>query len=118
MGRWLIKSRRQMLPISSKSLNGSNSASRRAREVPKKKENHQNLTPEIISKSNPVHLSRFGRTRALIFTQNCRKIRFWAKKIFFFKIEKKNARTKTKVFLDSNGHNFFRTVEKTKKNQT
>jgi len=31
----------QMLPISSQSLNGANSASRRAREVPKKKENHQ-----------------------------------------------------------------------------
>ena len=44
-----------MLPISSQSLNGANSASRRAREVPKKKENHQNLTPEIMSKSNPVH---------------------------------------------------------------
>ena len=34
-----------------------------------KKENHQNLTPKIMSKSNPVHLWRFGRTRALIFTQ-------------------------------------------------
>ena len=30
----------------------------------------------------------------------------------------KIARTKTKVFLDSNGHNLFRTVEKTLKNQT
>ena len=30
-----------------------------------KKENHQNLTPKIMSKSNPVHLWRFGRTRAL-----------------------------------------------------
>ena len=37
--RWWIKRRRQksqMLPISSQSLNGANSASRRAREVPKK----------------------------------------------------------------------------------
>merc|ERR1712024_238652 len=36
----------------------------------------------------------------------------------FFQNRKKNARTKTKVFLDSNGHNFFRTVEKTKKKKT
>ena len=38
--RWWIKRRRQksqMLPISSQSLNGANSASRRAREVPKKR---------------------------------------------------------------------------------
>merc|ERR1712001_356009 len=38
--RWWIKRRRQksqVLPISSQSLNGANSASRRAREVPKKR---------------------------------------------------------------------------------
>ena len=58
----------QMLPISSQSLNGHNSASRRAGEV-LKKEIHQNLTPKNMSKSNPVHLWRFGCTRALIFTQ-------------------------------------------------
>ena len=28
-------------------------------------ENHQNLTPENMSWSNPIHLRRFGRTRAL-----------------------------------------------------
>ena len=38
-------------------------------------------------------------------------------KYFFSKIEK-SAGTKTKVFIDSNGHKFFRTVEKTWKNQT
>ena len=38
------------------SLNRANSASRRAREVPKKKENHQNLTQKNMSRSNPVHL--------------------------------------------------------------
>ena len=54
----LIHTRRILvkLLISSQSLNGHNSASRRAREVPKKKENHQNLTPKNMSKSNPVHL--------------------------------------------------------------
>ena len=41
------------------------------------------------------------------------KIRFWAKKIFFLKIEEKNARTKTKVSLDWNGQKLFRTIEKT-----
>ena len=30
-----------------------------------KKENHQNLTPEMMGKSNQVHLIRFGNTRAL-----------------------------------------------------
>ena len=59
----------QMSPIFSQSLNGANSASRRASEVPKKKENHQNLTRKIMSKSNPVRLWRLGRTGALIFTQ-------------------------------------------------
>ena len=34
--------------------------------------------------------------------------------IIFLKI-KKNGRTKTKVFLDCNGHKLFRTVEKTLK---
>ena len=43
---------------------------------------------------------------------DCRKIRFWAKKIVFLKI-KKIARTKEKVFFDSNGHKLFRTIEKT-----
>ena len=36
----------------------------------------------------------------------------------FFKNPKKNARTKTEVFLDSNGQNLFRTVDETSKNQT
>ena len=45
----------QMLPISSQSLNGDNSASRWATEV-QKKENHQNLTPKMMSMSNPVYL--------------------------------------------------------------
>ena len=54
----------QMLPISSQSLNGANSAARRAAEGLEKL-NHQNLTPKIMSKSNPVHLWRFGRTKAL-----------------------------------------------------
>ena len=34
-------------------------------------------------------------------------------KKYFFKNRKNNARTKTKVFLDSNGHKLFRTIEKT-----
>ena len=42
---------------------------RRAREG-SKNEIHQNLTPKKMSKSNQVHLWRFGRTGALIFTQN------------------------------------------------
>ena len=41
---------------------------RRAREG-SKNEIHQNLTPKKMSKSNQVHLWRFGRTGALIFTQ-------------------------------------------------
>ena len=34
-----------------------------------KKENHQNLTPQMIGKSNSVQLRMFGRKRALIFTR-------------------------------------------------
>ena len=34
-----------------------------------KKENHQNLTPKMIGKSNSVQLRMFGRKRALIFTR-------------------------------------------------
>ena len=34
-----------------------------------KKENHQNLTPEIMNKSNQVLLLRCGLTGALILTQ-------------------------------------------------
>ena len=41
-----------------------------------------------------------------------KKFDFGAKNIFL-KIEKNNARTKTKVFLDSNGQKLFRTIEKT-----
>merc|ERR1712018_913078 len=36
----------------------------------------------------------------------------------FQSVSKKIARTKTKVFLDSNGQNLFRTVDETSKNQT
>ena len=43
----------QILPISSKYLNGANSGSGGPREEVKK-ENHQNLAPEIMKKSNPV----------------------------------------------------------------
>ena len=51
-------------------LNRHNSASRRAKEGSKKKGNHQNLTPEIMNKSNPVQLYRFGCTSALITAPN------------------------------------------------
>ena len=40
--------------------------------------------------------------------------RFWVKNVKFSKI-KKNARTKTKVFLDCNGHNLFRQLRKLEK---
>ena len=42
--------------------------------------------------------------------KNCRKLDFGPKTCSFRK-SKKNSRTKTKVFLDSKGHNLFRTVE-------
>ena len=54
-----------MSPISYQSLNGANSGSRGPREEVKKKENHPNLTPEMMGKSNQVHLIMFGNSRAL-----------------------------------------------------
>ena len=63
-----------MLPISlSRANSGSrlkNLESRGPEEEVKKKENHQNLTPEMMSKSNQVQTWRCGRTRALFFNQN------------------------------------------------
>ena len=44
-----------MSPNSYQSLNGATSGSRGPREEVKK-ENHPNLTPKIMSRSNPVHL--------------------------------------------------------------
>ena len=43
---------------------------------------NQNLIPKIMSKSNPVQLWRYGRTRALFFTQKL-KLGCWQDLIFF-----------------------------------
>ena len=45
----------QMSPIFSRSLNEANSGSRGPTEEAKKKENYQNLTPEMMGKSNLVN---------------------------------------------------------------
>ena len=63
---------------------------------------------------NNFHISE--RTHMGSFPQDGEKI---AEKLDFgptnnfLKNRKENARTKTKVFLDWNGHNLFRTIEKT-----
>ena len=41
------------------------------------------------------------------------KLKNFAKKVKFSKMQKKIARTKTIVFLNSNGHNLFRAIEET-----
>ena len=49
---------------------------------------NQNLIPKIMSKSNPVQLWRYGRTRALFFTQKL-KLGCWQDLIFFCKGKQK-----------------------------
>ena len=63
----------QMSPISCQSLNGPNSGSRGPREEVKKGKSSE-FNPEMVSKSNPVQLQTFGRTKALISTQKIIKI--------------------------------------------
>ena len=57
-----------MMQISCDFSEGANSGSSGPGEEVKK-ENHQNLTPQMIGKSNSVQLRMFGRKRALIFTR-------------------------------------------------
>ena len=57
-----------MMQISYDFSKGANSSSSGPGEEVKK-ENHQNLTPQMIGKSNSVQLRMFGRKRALIFTR-------------------------------------------------
>ena len=101
-----------MLPISCQSLNGANLASRRAREGLKKGKssefNPRNYEQVQSSPSQKVWLHKSIKD-AVKLPKNL----ILSQKRNIFKNPKKNARTKTKVFLGSNGHNLFRTVEKT-----
>ena len=56
----------QMLPISSQSLNGTNLASRRAREV-YEKENHQNLTSKIMSIKSRTSLTVWSQESSNLY---------------------------------------------------
>ena len=58
----------EMMQMSCDFSKGANSSSSGPGEEVKK-ENHQNLTPQMIGKSNSVQLRMFGRKRALIFTR-------------------------------------------------
>ena len=64
----IIRAISEMMQISYDFSKGANSSSSGPGEEVKK-ENHQNLTPQMIGKSNSVQLRMFGRKRALIFTR-------------------------------------------------
>ena len=76
-------------------LNGANSGSRRPREEVKKKENDQNLTPEMMGTSISVQLPRYGRRRALFFTP---KLKNWAKIRVFYGTLKPFQKCSQRVF--------------------